>query len=262
MDLKIGARSALVCASSQGLGFAVANRLAAEGASVFLCGRRADMVEDARRRIVDAGGKVAAATADLTDPLDRERLVGTARATFGGPDMLVLNTGGPRPANFADLDLDDWQQGFDQLIASAAHLAQLVLPGMVERRWGRLVAITSFVARQPSDQLALSNSLRAAVHGMIRTIASEYGAAGITANSVLPGYIRTVRMETVAAKQAQVGGHEAADRLAEIAAAIPLRRIGEPDELANVVTFLASEAASYLTGAAITVDGGLVRTVF
>ena len=262
MDLGIGAKSALVCASSQGLGFAVASRLAAEGASVFLCGRRADVVEEARRRIAEAGGKVAAATADLTDPADREHLVGVAKAAFGGPDILVLNTGGPRTANFADLDLADWKRGYDQLVASSAHLAQLALPVMAERRWGRLVAITSFAARQPSEQLALSNSLRAAIHGMIRTIASEYGAAGITANSVLPGYIRTARMELVAAKRAQARGQEAEHGLAEIAAAIPLRRIGEPDELANVVAFLVSEAASYLTGAAITVDGGLVRTVF
>ena len=240
----------------------MAERLAAEGASVFLCGRRADLLEDARQRIADAGGKVEATTTDLSDPADRIRLMEAVHSTFSGPDILVLNTGGPRTASFAELDLADWQQGYDQLIASAAHLAQLALPGMVGRKWGRLVAITSFVARQPSEKLALSNSLRASIHGMVRTIANEYGIAGITANSILPGYIRTARMEAVAATQAQAQGRCANDGLVEIAATIPLGRVGEPEELANVAAFLASDAASYLTGAAITVDGGLVRTVF
>jgi 3-oxoacyl-[acyl-carrier protein] reductase len=142
------------------------------------------------------------------------------------------------------------------------HLSQLALPGMVDRGWGRILAITSFVARQPADQLVLSNSLRASVNGLMRSIANEYGSSGVTANSLLPGYILTERMDRVAQAQADQAGRTEEQGLADLCRTVPVGRIGKPRELANVAAFLVSEAASYVTGAAITVDGGLVRTVF
>ncbi|MDB5364376.1 MAG: 3-oxoacyl-ACP reductase [Rhodospirillales bacterium] len=259
MDFGLNGKTALVCGSSKGLGFAIARQLAREGASVALCGRSTDDLTRAVDTITAEGGKARGFTADLSQHKDRTELVQSCITVMGRLDIAVLNTGGPPTGTFASLDLAAWEDGYRKLVESVVHLAQLVLPGMAERRWGRLVAITSFVTRQPTNQLLLSNSLRASVNGLMRSLANEYGPSGITANSVLPGYIGTERMENVVRAQAASSGR---DVLSDLLTQIPLGRIGTPEELANVVTFLASEAAAYVTGAAITVDGGLVKTVF
>lgn len=259
MDLGLTGKNALVCGSSKGLGFEIARTLAREGASVSLCGRHEKELAAAVAQINAEGGTARGFVTDLSLHDDRAKLVHSSRDAFGKLDIAILNTGGPPTGTFASLDLAAWDDAYRKLVESVVHLAQLVLPGMVEQRWGRLVAITSFVTRQPTNQLLLSNSLRASVNGLMRSLANEYGAFGITANSVLPGYIRTERMENVVSAQAASSGR---DVRADLQAQIPLGRLGTPDELANVVTFLASDAASYVTGAALTVDGGLVKTVF
>lgn len=259
MDLGLNQRTALVCGSSKGLGFAIARTLAREGASVALCGRHEEELTRAVDTITREGGTARGFVADLSQHRDRVALVESCTAVLGRLDIAVLNTGGPQTGDFASLGLDAWDDAYRKLVESAVHLAQLVVPGMVAHRWGRLIAITSFVTRQPTNQLVLSNSLRASVNGLMRSLATEYGQFGITANSVLPGYISTERMDKVVQAQTAASGRNV---LADLQAQIPVGRVGTPDELANVVTFLASDAAAYVTGAAITVDGGLVRTVF
>lgn len=261
MDLGLKGRSAFVGGSTRGIGFAIARTLAAEGAQVLICGRNGDDVESARRQIAGLG-HVHGVAADLSTPAGREDAVRTGLQAFGKIDIAVINVGGPPTGGLETLDLADWRQGYETLVESAVHLSRLLVPAMAERNWGRLLAITSFVARQPADGLLLSNSLRAAVAGLIRSIANEYGARGVTANTILPGYIRTDRMERVAAAQAALEGQAADDKIAAISKAVPLGRIGDPQELADVAAFIASDRASYLTGASITVDGGMVRTIY
>jgi len=262
MDLGVKGKVALVCASSHGLGFATAARLAREGASVVICGRDADAVESARGQIAADGGKAIGIAVDLTSVIDRIRLVREAQSALGAIDIAVLNTGGPPTGTFASIGLDQWQEAYKSLVETVVHLSQLVLPGMVEKKWGRVLAVTSFVARQPADLMALSNSLRASVIGVMRTLANEYGPHGITVNSILPGYILTDRMREVARAQAEAKGLPADQAFDRIAVNIPLGRLGDPHEFGNLAAFLVSEAASYVTGTAITIDGGLSKGVY
>jgi 3-oxoacyl-[acyl-carrier protein] reductase len=262
MDLGVKGKVALVCASSHGLGFATACRLAREGAAVVICGRDPDAVEVARGQIAADGGKAIGIAADLTSTVDRIRLIREVQSSLGVIDIAVLNTGGPPTGTFAAIGLDQWQDAYKSLVETVVHLSQLVLPGMVEKKWGRVLAVTSFVARQPADLMALSNSLRASVIGLMRTLANEYGPHGITVNSILPGYILTDRMRKVARAQAEAKGLPADQAFDRIAANIPLGRLGDPHEFGNLAAFLVSEAASYVTGTAITIDGGLSKGVY
>jgi 3-oxoacyl-[acyl-carrier protein] reductase len=262
MDLGVKGKVALVCASSHGLGFATASRLAREGASVVICGRDADAVESARSHIEAEGGRAIGVAVNLNDAQDRVRLVREAQSALGPIDIAVLNTGGPPTGPFASIGLDQWQDAYKSLVETVVHLSQLVLPGMVEKKWGRVLAVTSFVARQPADLMALSNSLRASVIGLMRTLANEYGPHGITVNSILPGYILTDRMRKVARAQAEAKGLPADQAFDRIAANVPLGRLGDPHEFGNLAAFLVSEAASYVTGTAITIDGGLSKGVY
>jgi 3-oxoacyl-[acyl-carrier protein] reductase len=262
MDLGVKGKVALVCASSHGLGFATAARLAREGASVVICGRDADAVEVAKGRITADGGKAIGVAVDLSSADGRVRLIREVQSALGTIDIAVLNTGGPPTGTFAAIGLDQWQDAYNSLVETVVHLSQLVLPGMVEKKWGRVLAVTSFVARQPADLMALSNSLRASVIGLMRTLANEYGPHGITVNSILPGYILTDRMRKVARAQAEAKGLPADQAFDSIAANIPLGRLGDPHEFGNLAAFLVSEAASYVTGTAITIDGGLSKGVY
>lgn len=262
MDLGVKGKIALVCASSHGLGFATASRLAREGASVVICGRDGDAVASARQQIQAEGGSALGFAVNLSDPGDRVRLVRDIEKALGHIDIAVLNTGGPPTGLFQSLGLEQWQDAYKSLIEPVVHLSQLVLPNMAARKWGRILAVTSFVAREPADLMALSNSLRASVIGLMRTLANEYGPHGVTVNSILPGYILTDRMRKVARAQAEAKG-VAADRAFDaIEANIPLGRLGRPGEFGDLAAFLVSEAASYVTGTAVTIDGGLSKGVY
>jgi 3-oxoacyl-[acyl-carrier protein] reductase len=262
MDLGVKGKVALVCASSHGLGFATASRLAREGAAVVVCGRDAGSVEAARSEIAGAGGKAIGVPVDLYSADDRIRLVRETNAALGPIEIAVLNTGGPPTGTFESITLEQWQDAYRSLVETVVHLSQLVLPGMVAKKWGRVLAVTSFVARQPADLMALSNSLRSSVIGVMRTLANEYGPHGITVNSILPGYILTDRMRKVARAQAEAKGQPADQAFDRIAANVPLGRLGEPEEFGNLAAFLVSDAASYVTGQAITIDGGLSKGVY
>src|SRR6476469_536433 len=207
VDLGLRGKVALVAASSKGLGRAVARELAAEGASVVMCARGGEALESARREIVDeTGAEVLAVAADVSTTQGVEQVTRAALDRFGHVDILVINAGGPPAGTFDKHDWSAWQSAVDLTLRSAVELTRAVLPGMRERHWGRIVAVNSIAAKQPVDNLMLSNSIRAAVTGFLRTLANEVAADGITVNTILPGYTRTERVEHLADANARKEG--------------------------------------------------------
>lgn len=262
MDLGLSGKVALVAASSRGLGRASAEELAREGAAVVMCARDEAVLLRAASEIRDAtGARVEAVRADVSKPADVARVVTRAMETFGRVDVLVTNGGGPPAGPFETHDADAWHEAVRQNLDSVVELTRAVLPGMKTRRWGRIINITSIAVKQPVDNLILSNSVRAAVTGLARTLANEVAPFGITVNNVMPGYTRTQRVEDLAAKNAALRGTSADVERVAWETQIPMRRLGDPRELAALVAFLASECASYTTGASIPVDGGWIRAL-
>lgn len=260
MDLELAGKRALVAAASRGLGKAIALRLAEEGASLALCARDRQRLEEAAEEIRQrTGAEILAVPADLTDPDQIKRFVGAARERFGGVDILVANAGGPPPGPFLELSDEQWQAAFQLTLMSAVRLAREVIPGMIARRWGRVIFSTSVSVKQPIENLILSNSLRLAVIGLAKTLANELALFNITVNSVCPGATATERLKQLISSQAerQRISYEEAER--SWLRDIPMGRLGRPEELADLVAFLASERAGYITGTAIQVDGGAVR---
>lgn len=260
MELGLGGKVALVAGSSSGLGRAVAEEMAREGASLLICARGEERLSRARDQIAAAhGGKVEAVTADLTEPEGVERVVTAAMDRFGRVDVLFTNTGGPPAGPFEAHGPEVWDEAVRQNLHSVVNLVRGVLPGMKERGWGRIVNCTSVAVKQPVDGLMLSNSVRAAVTGFARTLANEVAPHGITVNNVLPGFTRTDRLGHLAERIAGDRGVSVEDAYGQWEEAIPMGRLGEPPELGALVAFLASERAAYITGQSICVDGGWVR---
>jgi len=262
MDLGLDDRVALVGASSRGLGRAVARELAAEGCDLVVNARGEEqLAETADRLRSETDARVLAVPADLSEGEGARRVVDRALEAFGRVDVLVTNAGGPPSGPFESHSMEDWRRAVDLTLESALHLTRGVLPGMKERGWGRILNITSIAVKQPVDGLVLSNSIRAAVTGMARTLANEVAPHGITVNNVMPGYTRTKRTEDLArqiAEREDIPEAEARGRWEE---EIPMGRIAEPREFAALVAFLASERASYITGTSIPVDGGWIRSL-
>jgi 3-oxoacyl-[acyl-carrier protein] reductase len=262
MDLGLAGRVALVGASSRGLGRAVAAELAAAGARVVLSARSADALEAARAEIAAAtGAEVVAVTGDLATAEGVRRVSGEALARFGRVDVLVTNSGGPPAGLFESHDTDAWRAAYALLLEGPVALVAAVLPGMKARAWGRIITITSIAVKQPVEGLMLSNSLRAAVAGFARTLANEVAPHGITVNNVMPGYTRTERVVELAERTAERKGTSVAASYEQWEREIPMGRIGEPEEFAALVAFLASARASYITGTSIPVDGGWIRAL-
>ncbi len=263
MELGLDDKVALVAASSRGLGYAIAHELAAEGAAIVMCARdEARLVEAAREIAAATGARVVPVAADVAKPGDVANLAGEAIAAFGRVDVLVTNSGGPPPGTFDSASPEAWKAAVDVVLTSAVELIRAALPGMKERRFGRILNVTSITVKQPVENLILSNALRAAVTGMARSLANEVASFGITVNNLLPGYTRTERLtELATASAGRTGGTPAAfyDRLES---EIPARGLGEPRELAALAAFLASERAGYVTGQSIAVDGGWIRGLF
>ena len=262
MDLELSGRVAIVAAASRGLGRAVAEELAREGASVAICSRNSCDLERAAADMQKATGQeVFHQTVDITEPSAISRFVAAVADRFGRLDICVTNSGGPPSKLFVDTEPEDWRAAFDLLLMSTVFFAKEALPRMQKNKWGRFITITSSAVKQPIDGLLLSNSLRAAVTGLARTLANEYAADGITVNNVCPGYTRTERLDNLAASISARTGAKPEDVFTNWAREIPAGRIGLPQEFAAVVAFLASERASYVNGTSIAVDGGSVRSL-
>jgi 3-oxoacyl-[acyl-carrier protein] reductase len=241
MDLGISGRVALVAGASRGLGHAAASALVAEGCRVAIVAR-----DGARLEAAAAGLGAVAVAGDVSRADEITRIVAEVRERLGAIDILVANAGGPPPGRFVDATPDDWDVAVQQTLMGTIRLMNAVLPGMRERRWGRIVTITSRTAREAIDGLALSNATRAGVAGAVRTLAREVAADGVLVTNVMPGAFDTERLR-------EIHGGDAA--VAARGAATPMGRIGRPEELGAVVAFLASECASYVSGASILVDG-------
>jgi 3-oxoacyl-[acyl-carrier protein] reductase len=262
VDLGLTGKVALVAASSRGLGRAVAEELAREGVQLVLCARGEEALRETADAIRGANGvHVEAVAADVSRPADVARVAETAMRVFGKVDILVTNGGGPPAGPFESHSADAWHEAVRQTLDSVVELTRAVLPGMKARRWGRIINVTSIAVKQPVDNLILSNSVRAAVTGFARTLANEVAAFGITVNNVMPGYTRTQRVDDLAARNATLRGTSTESEVAAWEAQIPMRRLGEPAEFAAMVAFLASDRASYTTGASIPVDGGWIRAL-
>src|SRR5262245_27841746 len=244
MDLGIKGRRALVMGASRGLGRACAEVLIAEGAVTAICARDKSRLDRAAQEI---GAQAFAA--DLSKPGAAAQLVNDVVARLGGLDILVVNTGGPPPRNFDNTSDQDWRDAFEALWMSSVAAIREALPGMRERKWGRILIVTSIAAREPIPNLLLSNGLRAGLHGLINALSKECAAQGVTVNALMPGYTLTERLVEVGVKEA------------EMAARIPAGRMGRPVEFAALAAFLASEQAGYITGQAIACDGGLLQSI-
>ncbi|MFI5312403.1 MAG: SDR family oxidoreductase [Gemmatimonadales bacterium] len=261
MDLGLAKRVALVCGASKGIGFAVAEELVREGASLAICARGAKGLEDAARRLAPSGALVLPIVADLATADGISTAVARTLDRYGRVDVLVTNTGGPPPAPTLAHDWAAWQAASELLLRSVVELTRAFVPGMRERKWGRVIGITSLAVKQPVATLVLSNSLRAAVTGYCRTLAEEVAADGVTVNTVLPGFTETERLVELAESDAKRAGSTVESIYDRYRAQTPARRLGRPAEIASVIAFLASERAGFVTGQAILVDGGLVRSL-
>ena len=260
MNLGLENKVALVAAASKGLGRAIAEALAAEGASLVICARGGDELEIAKRSIESrTGANVHAVVADVSDANQLSMLAREAIGKWGRVDVLVTNSGGPPSGPAQTHDWQRWDDAVKLLLRSTVELTRAVLPGMQERKWGRIINVTSIAVKQPVDNLILSNSIRSAVTGFARTLANEVAVDGITVNNILPGYTRTERVEQLADATASREGVSRQDVVARFESQIPMRRLGEPHEFAALAAFLASEQASYITGQSIAVDGGWIK---
>jgi 3-oxoacyl-[acyl-carrier protein] reductase len=263
MDLGLAGRVALVAGSSGGLGLATALRLAQEGAHVAVNGRDGARCEAAAAAVRSAAPAVTvlACPADVSQPAAAAALVRQVVGHFGRLDVLVCNAGGPPPTTFAAAAEGAFQQGLDLNLLSTVHLCRAAVPAMREQRWGRIVCITSIAAKQPLPNLIVSSMARAGVHGFAKALADEVGRDGVLVTVVAPGYMRTGRVTSLLEERSRREGRPQEAIQSEMVANVPLGRIGEPDELASAIAFLASERASYITGTVLAVDGGYLRAI-
>lgn len=263
MEMGLQGKVALVAASSKGLGRAIAYGLAKEGAKVAICARGEEALARTAAEIEEVtGSTVLAMVADLTDKQQVENLVARVVEEYGRLDILVTNAGGPPPGLFVDLTDEEWEEAFYLTLMSAVRLCREAIPHMRRQEGGRIITMTSISVKQPVENLMLSNSLRLAVIGLTKTLANELAKDNILVNSVCPGWTRTERVEELMEDRAQRQATSAEEEFAKIEKDIPLGRMGTPEEVANLVVFLASERASNITGTAIQVDGGYVKGVF
>ncbi|MDG2060900.1 MAG: SDR family oxidoreductase [SAR86 cluster bacterium] len=263
MDFKLKNKTALVCASSEGLGKAAALELAKEGCKISMCARNSKNLERAASEIrSQVKTDVITSAIDLNDKDSLKSLVNKTEQEIGPIEILVNNAGGPPPGSFDSLSDEDWQQTFNLTLMSAISLSKLVLPNMKKENWGRIINIQSRSVKSPVPGLFLSNSMRLAAVGWAKALSDEVAEHGITVNTVCPGETRTQRLVDIFAKQAQATDQNPNDIEQAINNSIPAKRIGEPEELAALIAFLASERSGFTTGTVIQVDGGATRSFF
>ncbi len=260
MDLGLKNRNVIVAASSDGIARAAAEKFAAEGANVAMCSRDQMKLNAAATQIRERyQARVLAEVLDVTDEAAVEAFVKHVTQEFGGVDVCVTNAGGPPPKMFLATTTEEWHRAVEMNFMSVIHFARAVLPGMQKNHWGRLVTITSITVRQPVSDLIYSNAVRAGVLGLVKSLANEFGKDGITVNNVGPGYTATERLKQLIAKRSQELGITPAEFEARLGVEAPLKRVGQPDEVADAIVWLASDRASFITGQTLLVDGGLFK---
>ena len=253
MDLGLDNKVVFIGASSKGLGKAVAIALANEGAQVIINGRnRKTLLETQNEIELVSNRKVLAVQGDLSSEVDRNQIFREVFKKFPAIDILVTNTGGPPAGNFESFDKKDWDEAYELLVGSAVELITAFLPMMKEKKWGRIITISSVAVKQPVDNLILSNSIRSSIIGLVKSLSNELGQYNITVNNVMPGYTNTERLQNL------LKSDEMRNKIIE---GIPLNRVGEPEEFAAAVAFLCSKKASYITGVSLAVDGGVIKGV-
>ena len=265
MNLNLKNKNAIVCASSQGLGKAAALDLAEEGVNLAICSRDQDKINKVKEEIhlkINSEIKVIALQVDLDSPDEIQAFYKQVENDLGSVDILVNNNGGPPPSTFEQLSDDDWQKAFNSTMMSCLRLSKLVIPNMKKNAWGRIINISSVSVKTPVNGLFLSNSLRMGVLGWAKALSDELAPHGVTVNTVCPGYTRTERVEAILETQSNSSGLKKEEIEKSIAENIPMKRVGEAEDLAGLITFLASEKADYMTGLAIQVDGGSARTFY
>lgn len=254
MDFGIKGKKAFVMASSKGLGKSVALELSNEGVEVMLCGRTLSFLESTAREITEqTGGKIHFVAGDVSKPEDRKMILNEINEKLKHVDILVTNSGGPPTGSFEQHDEQAWNDAYNLLLASTVDMIKGVLPYMKEQKSGRIITITSQAVKQPVDGLILSNSVRASIVGLVKTLASELGGFNITVNNVMPGYTQTERLEQLMSQNPDMSDN--------IKKEVPLNRVAQPKEFAAAVAFLASERASYITGVSLAIDGGWIKAI-
>ncbi|HUY28352.1 MAG TPA: SDR family oxidoreductase [Candidatus Binataceae bacterium] len=261
MDLKLNGKSALIFGGSKGIGRGIADALAAEGVAVAMVARTKETLDRAAAEITGRGGRAIAVAGDLADWPSVERAVGAARAQLGPIDILVNNSGGPPPSGAAGVKPEVWESQFHAMVLAIFRITDLVLPEMRARKWGRVLNVASYSVIEPIAGIGVSNTLRSAIVGWAKTLATETARDGITVNMLLPGVIatdRSIQLTRAAAERQKISVEEAERRTAQT---IPVGRLGTIQEFGAVAAFLSSPLAAYVTGSLIRIDGGLVRSV-
>jgi 3-oxoacyl-[acyl-carrier protein] reductase len=254
MELGIKNKTAFVAASSQGLGKMVALELAQEGARIIICARNKNNLENTKQEIEKQTGiTVLALAGDLSVPAERDQIIKATLQSYKTIDILVTNTGGPPAGKFEEFKQEDWDHTYHNLLSSVVGLVNGFLPGMKQQQWGRIISITSMAVKQPVNNLVLSNSVRASVVGLVKTLSNELAIDNITVNNVMPGYTETERLNELIKENPSFSSAKSE---------IPMGRFGKPEEFAAAVVFLASERASYITGQSLAVDGGWIKGLF
>jgi 3-oxoacyl-[acyl-carrier protein] reductase len=260
MNLGLKDRIALVAASSQGIGFATAEAFAAEGCRVAMCARNGQTLQAAAEKIrKQHNADVLAVALDVTDSDAVSRFVASVAEQFGGVDICVTNAGGPPAKGFLAATLEEWQRAVEMNFLSTVYFAREVIPHMQQKRWGRIITLTSITTKQPVADLVLSNAVRAAVVGLVKSLANEFGKDGILVNNVAPGFTATDRLKELAKSRASSSAKSEREIFDGWAADAPLKRLGDPREVAETIVWLASERASYITGQTVLVDGGMYK---
>ena len=262
MDLGLKDKVALVAAASHGLGRASAFALAQEGAHLVICSRKEENVKKTAEEIrAKTGATVISVAADVSRKEDIRRFVQTAIREFGTVHVLVNNAGGPPTGQILSMPEEEWEKGIQLTLMSVIRLVREVLPFMVKQHWGRIISIVSIAAKQPINELLISSTLRPGILGLSKVLSNQYAKDNVTVNTVCPGLILTRRQEELSVSRAADRKMTLEEYLVDNAKAIPAGRLGTPEEIGNVVAFLASEQASYINGANLLVDGGSARGI-
>jgi 3-oxoacyl-[acyl-carrier protein] reductase len=260
MNLGLKNRGVIVAASSQGIGLATAEAFAREGAQVAMCARTEKTLREAAEGVRSrTSAEIYAEPLDVTDNSAVQKFVENVSKRFGRIDVCVANAGGPPAKNFLSISPDEWRKAVDLNLLSTVYLARAVIPYMQRHRWGRIITITSVSVKQPVQDLVLSNSVRAAVVGLVKSLSNEFGKDGILVNNVAPGFTATERLQELAQVRALAAGSSPQQICDAWAAEAPVKRLGRPEEIADAIVWLASDRASYITGQTILADGGIYR---